>query len=262
MQAEKTNILTIKTPEGITFSLHLAGPITRFIAWAIDVMTISVVMSVLQILLAILGLVSSNLAYAIAILLYFIVSIGYGIFFEWYWQGQTLGKKLLRLRVMDEQGLRLQFSQIVIRNLLRSVDGLPGLYLIGGLASLISKRAQRLGDIAANTIVVWHPRIREPDLSRLFEGKYNSFQNYPHLEARLRQRVEPPEAQMALQALLRRDELEPRARVGLFKQMADFFKEILEFPAEITEGLSDEQYIRNVVDTLYQTQTSGNTGCP
>jgi uncharacterized RDD family membrane protein YckC len=256
MQTEKTNILTIKTPEGITFSLLHAGPISRFIAWAIDVMTISVVMSILQVLLAVFGLVSVDLAYAIAILLYFVVSIGYNIFFEWYWQGQTIGKKMMRLRVMDEQGLRLQFSQIVIRNLLRAVDSLPGLYLVGGLVSLFSRRAQRLGDVAANTIVIWNPRIHEPDLGRLLEGKFNSFQDYPHLEARLRQRVAPSEAQMALQALLRRDELKPLARVELFHDIADYFKEILEFPAEIAEGLSDEQYIRNVVDTLYQTKAN------
>ena len=258
MQTDKTNILTIKTPEGITFSLQLAGPISRFLALSIDVVTVSVVMSFLQIGLTFLGLISFDLAYALAMLLYFGVSIGYAIFFEWYWQGQTLGKKLLRLRVMDEQGLRLQFSQIVIRNLLRSVDSLPGPYLIGGLVSLLSKRAQRLGDIAANTIVVLNPRIPEPDLSRLLEGKFNSFNDYPHLEARLRQRVSPPEAQMALQAVLRRDELEPRARVELYHDICDYFKDILELPPEITEGLSDEQYLRNVVDTLYQTKTTSN----
>ncbi len=256
MQTDKTNILTIKTPEGITFSLQLAGPIARFLALSIDVFTVSVVMSFLQIGLTFLGLISFDLAYAIAMLLYFVVSIGYAIFFEWYWQGQTLGKKLLRLRVMDAQGLRLQFSQIVIRNLLRSVDSLPGSYLIGGLVSLFSKRAQRLGDIAANTIVVLNPRIPEPDLSRLLGGIFNSFHDYPHLEARLRQRVSPPEAQMALQAVLRRDELEPRARIELYHDICDYFKNILEFPPEVTEGLSDEQYLRNVVDTLYQMKTN------
>ena len=168
MRTEKTNILTIKTPEGIAFSLQLAGPITRFLAWSIDVMAISVVVSVLQIFLVFIGILSMDLAYAIAILMYFAVTIGYRIFFEWYWQGQTLGKKLLRLRVMDEQGLRLQFSQVVIRNLMRAVDSLPGLYLIGGLICLFSKRAQRLGDFVANTIVVRNPRILEPDMGQLF----------------------------------------------------------------------------------------------
>jgi uncharacterized RDD family membrane protein YckC len=251
---QKTNILTIKTPEGIAFSLQLAGPITRFLAWLIDVFTISLVLSILQTFLAFIGFFSLDLAYAIMILTVFVVRFGYGIFFEWYWQGQTLGKKLLRLRVMDEHGLRLQFSQIVIRNLLRVVDILPFLYMAGGLVCLFSKRAQRLGDFAANTIVVWNPRILEPDLDQLFEGKFNSLQDYPHLAARLRQRVSPPEAQIALQALLRRDDLEPQARVELFQELAGYFKSIVQFPQEATEGLSDEQYIRNVVDGLYHNQ--------
>ena len=256
MRTQKTNILTIKTPEGIAFSLQLAGPVTRFLALAIDLMAVSVATSILQTFLALLGFISLDLAYAIMILTYFVISIGYGILAEWYWQGQTLGKKILRLRVMDEQGLRLQFSQIVIRNLLRSVDSLPGLYLIGGMVCLFSKRAQRLGDYAANTIVVWNPRIQKPDLDQLLEGKFNSLREYPHLEARLRQRVSPAEAQVALQALLRRDELEPGARVKLFQEAADYFKAIVAFPQEATEGLSDEQYVRNVVDALYQTTST------
>ena len=256
MRTEKTNILIIKTPEGIEFSLQLAGPITRFLAWLIDVFTISVVLSILQTFLAFIGFFSLDLAYAIMILTFFVVRFGYGIFFEWHWQGQTLGKKLLRLRVMDEHGLRLQFSQIVIRNLMRSVDSLPGLYLIGGIACLFSKRAQRLGDYAANTIVVWNPRILKPDLDQLLEGKFNSLREYPHLEARLRQRVSPAEAQVALQALLRRDELESHARVALFHEVADYFKAIIPFPQEATEGISDEQYVRNVVDSLYQSKSS------
>jgi uncharacterized RDD family membrane protein YckC len=254
MRTQKTNILTIKTPEGIEFSLQLAGPITRFLAWSIDVFTISMVFSILQTLLAFIGFFSLDLAYAMMILTFFVIRFGYGIFFEWYWQGQTLGKKLLRLRVMDEHGLRLQFSQIVIRNLLRVVDILPVIYLTGGLVCLFSKRAQRLGDFAANTIVVWNPRIFEPNLDQLFEGKFNSLQDYPHLAARLRQRVSPSEARIALQALVRRDDLEPRARVELFHELADHFKSIVQFPQEATEGLSDEQYIRNVVDGLYHNQ--------
>jgi hypothetical protein len=206
----------------------------------------------------IIGFISVDLAYAITMLTYFVVSIGYGIFFEWYWQGQTLGKKFLRLRVMDEKGLRLQFSQVVIRNLLRFIDWLPGLYLIGGLTCFISKRAQRLGDFAANTIVVWNPRILEPDLDQLLEGKYNSFRDYPHVEARLRQRVSPPESQIALQALLRRDGLEPNARVELFHDIASYFKNIVEFPQEAADGISDEQYVRNVVDALYRAKASVN----
>ena len=254
----KTNTLTIRTPEGIEFSLLLAGPITRCMAWFVDMVTISVISSVLVIIPIFLGFLSPNLAYALAIVGYFVISIGYGIFFEWHWQGQTLGKKFLRLRVMDEHGLRLRFSQIVIRNLLRFVDSLPAYYFIGGIACLASKRAQRLGDFVANTIVIWSPRIDEPDFDQLLEGKYNTFREYPHLEARLRQRVSPAEAQLALQALVRRDEFDPRERVTLFESIVFHFKGIVAFPPEAVDGISDERYVRNLVDALFRPRASGS----
>ncbi len=188
---------------------------------------------------------------AVTVLMYFLVSVGYGIVLEWHWQGQTIGKRLLRLRVMDVQGLRLRFSQVVIRNLLRFVDSLPAFYMVGGVACLLSRRAQRLGDFAANTIVVWHPRVSEPDLNQLLEGKYNSFHDYPHLEARLRQRVSPQEARIALQAVLRRGELDPQARIELFRDIALHFKGLVAFPQEVTDGISDERYVRNLVDVLF-----------
>ena len=257
MNIGNINTLTIKTPEGIDFSLLLAGPITRFLAWSVDLLVILAINKLLNVLLGTLGILSRDLATAAIILGYFIVSIGYGIVTEWYWHGQTLGKRLLRLRVTDVHGLQLQFSQIVIRNLLRFVDSLPALYLVGGLACLINRRAQRLGDFVANTVVVWNPRLDEPDLDQLLEGKYNSFRQYPHLEARLRQHVSPTEAQIALQALLRRDEFEPRSRVELFQGIVNHFKSVVSFPAEATDGISDEQYLRNVVDALFRTKKSG-----
>jgi uncharacterized RDD family membrane protein YckC len=254
--ADYSNSLTIKTPEGIEFSFLLAGPITRFLAWSVDLLAILAINKVLNVLLGVLGIISRDFAMAASILGYFIVSIGYGISMEWRWHGQTLGKRLLRLRVTDVHGLRLQFSQIVIRNLLRFVDSLPALYLVGGLACLLNRRGQRLGDFAANTIVVWNPRIDRPDLNQLLEGKYNSFRNYPHIEARLRQNINPAEARIALEAIVRREEFEPRARVELFQNIAAHFQTIVSFPQEATEGVSDEQYVRNVVDALYRPKTS------
>ena len=191
--------------------------------------------AMLTILLGVLGILSRDLATAASILGYFVVSIGYGIALEWYWHGQTLGKRLLRLRVSDVNGLHLQFSQIVIRNLLRFVDSLPVLYLVGGLTCLVN-------------------RLDQPDLDQLLEGKYNSFRRHPHLEARLRQHVSPAEARIALQALVRRDELEPGSRISFFENLAGHFKSIVSFPTEATDGLSDEQYIRNVVESLYRTK--------
>jgi len=186
------------------------------------------------------------------VLSYFVISIGYGILLEWIWRGQTMGKRVLRLRVVDAEGLRLQINQVVIRNLLRFVDMLPAFYLVGGVVSLLNRRYQRLGDIAANTVVVRAPKLSEPDLDQLLAGKYNSLREHPHLEARLRQRVSPAEAAVAMRALLRREGLDPRARVELFGELAEHFRAVVTFPPEAVEGMPDEQYVRNVVDVLYR----------
>ena len=132
------------------------------------------------------------------------------------------------------------------------MDALPVFYLVGGAAVLASRRAQRLGDYAANTVVVRTPPVHEPDLDQVLAGKYNSLRGYSVLAARLRQRVTPEEAALALQSLLRRDRLDPQARVELFRDIAAHFRALMEFPPEATEGIADEQYVRNVVDIVFR----------
>ena len=248
----KTGSLIIKTPEGIVFSQMLAGPCARFLAWSVDLLVIIVLGIALGTAAGLLRVLGSDVATAAARLGYFVISIGYGILLEWLWRGQTIGKRLFRLRVVDVECLRLQLDQIVTRNLLRVVDMLPGLYMVGGIACWLSRRGQRLGDLAANTIVIRTPLLVEPDLDQLISGKFNSLRQYPHIAARLRQRVSPAEAATALQALLRRDQFDLTARVDLFEQLAQHFRAKADFPPEATEGITDEQYIRNVVDVIYQ----------
>lgn len=244
--------LRIRTPEGIAFAYQLAGPVARCLAWALDLVVIMVLGQGVSAVCAKLGIISADFATALSLIAYFIVSIGYGVFTEWAWRGQTFGKRVMRLRVMDAHGLRLQFHQILMRNLLRFADLLPGCYLVGGVAMVLSKRAQRLGDLAANTVVVHIPKHAEPDLDQLLAGKFNSLRQFPHLEARLRQRATPEEARLALQSLVRRDALEPTARVRLFAELAEHCKALVVFPPEAIEAMPDEQYIRNVVDILFR----------
>jgi hypothetical protein len=111
--------------------------------------------------------------------------------------------------------------------------------------------------VAANTIVVRNPRILEPDLDQLGTGKYNSLRDYPHLEARLRQRIPPHEAALALQALIRRENFEPEARVKIYTALAAHFREVVPFPPEAVEGIADEQYVRNVVEVLFRPRERG-----
>jgi uncharacterized RDD family membrane protein YckC len=246
--------LTIFTSEGVTFSLILAGPVSRSLAWLVDAAAIGVATKTFLALASMLGLISFDLSGALFIVVAFIVNTGYAIVLEWFWHGQTLGKRVVGLRVMDIRGLQLQPSQIIIRNILRAVDSLPGFYMVGGLACLINGHLQRLGDLAANTIVIKETNMVEPDLDLILEKNiYNSMTDHPHLVARLRQQVSPEEAGLALQALMRRNELIPEARLALFNEMAAHFKGKVIFPQAATDGVSNEQYVRNVVDILFRT---------
>ncbi len=257
MTASRTTTLDIRTPEGIVFSLPLAGPMLRFLAFVVDLSTVQVLTQLVTSLAMLVLTVSPDLALALRVFLPFVVQVGYGICCEWYWRGQTLGKWILRLRVMDAQGLRLQPGQIVVRNLLRPVDQLPFLGFVGAMAMFLSRHNQRLGDLAANTVVVRMPRLREPDLDQMFGGKYNSLRAHPHLAARLRQRIAPAEAAVGLQALVRRDELDPAARVELFSAIASHYRSLVEFPPDSVEGITDEQWVRNVVDVAFRVPHSG-----
>ena len=109
----------------------------------------------------------------IGIVLFTAVLFGwaYFILLEWLWNGQTLGKRLFGLRVINEDGSPARFFAVFVRNLVRVVDFLPGLYGLGLLCIVLSSRSQRLGDLAAGTFVVRAPRPRVDWLAlRTFEG--------------------------------------------------------------------------------------------
>jgi len=247
----KADTLTIRTPEGIEFGLPLAGPISRMLALIVDILVVVTIGRVVGQILAPLGFLGPDFSEAIKAVAFFVISLLYMATAEWLWRGQTVGKRLLRLRVVDAGGLKLEASQVMVRNLMRFIDGLPALYLVGGIACLASRHRQRLGDLAAGTVVTRAPKLSRPDLDLILGGKFNSLAEIRHLAARLRQKVSPALGAIALEALLRRGEIEPRARLALFGEMADHFRGLVEYPAEVVEQLSDEQYVRNVVEILY-----------
>jgi uncharacterized RDD family membrane protein YckC len=247
----RTSSLTIETPEGVRFSYDLASPVTRTLAWIIDVAAIAVLTKGANQAAQYMAKVDADWAAAIGVILYFVISMGYGIALEWRWHGQTLGKRVLGLRVVDAQGLRLQLSQVVLRNLLRLVDMLPLVYLVGGVASFCSRNCQRLGDLAAGTIVARNRPAEDPNLEQIAPAKYNSLLAYPHLAARLRSVASPESVNIAVQALTRRDGYDPVARIALFQELAVYFQSLAAFPVAAIEGLTDEQYVRSVVRVVY-----------
>lgn len=252
MAVEARQTLVLRTPEHLSFSLVLAGPASRFAACLTDLAVVAAANSTLGVFLSLLGLLSESLAAAAMTLSYFILSMGYSMAMEWFNRGQTLGKRLLGLRVLDARGMRLRPSQVVLRNLFRALDMLPLFYLAGGAACLLSPRSQRLGDMVADTVVVRNTSPPLPDLEKAMAGKFNSFLAHRHLAARLRQAVTPEEASIAFQALLRRDGLDPEARIALFAALRERFASLVAFPPEAVEGLPDEQYVGNVVEILFR----------
>jgi uncharacterized RDD family membrane protein YckC len=251
MNPDRTHLLRVRTPEGVAFTLRLASPVLRAAAFLIDLSVVSATWSAVSAVLGLLHLINRDIAGLVLTVGYFLFSQGYAIATEWLWRGQTAGKRILRLRVVDARGLRLSFAQIVLRNLLRFVDGLPLFYLVGGIASLINRRGQRLGDLAADTLVVWEPAEPQPDFAALRADKYNSLREHMSAVVRLRQAISPAQARTIWAAVARRDQFEPEARVRLFADLAAWLRGLAAAPVEASEGVSDEQFVRNVVDVLY-----------
>jgi len=252
----RDNSLSIRTAEGIEFALPLAGPFSRMLALCVDLAAVFAISSMLEKLLAPLRIFGADVSGAVITLIDFALSLVYATVFEWFWRGQTVGKRLLGLRVVDAGGLRLEPAQVIVRNLLRVVDTLPLFYLVGGVTCVLNRHRQRVGDIAAGTIVIRIPKLTRPNLDQLLGGKFNSLAESRHLAARLRQKVDPEIARISLEALLRRDQLDPAARLAVFAQLADHFRELVPYPAEISERIADEQYVRDVVELLYRSPAS------
>jgi uncharacterized RDD family membrane protein YckC len=163
--------LTIETPEQIALEFPLAGAGSRFLALAVDTL-IQVGGFVLLVALAALanmGRVDVAAAFgtwalAIILIVAFLLYYGYYAAFEALWNGQTPGKRAIRLRVITTAGRPITPYDAILRNLLRIVDQLPGIYTVGLLSIFFTERNQRLGDLAADTVVVHEQPIARREI--------------------------------------------------------------------------------------------------
>ncbi len=159
---EWTDHVSIETPEQIDVSLEIAGLGSRFVACVVDWLIKAIFILALVVLgLILTALVASSgvpfgvtLFLALLVTLYFLFSVGYKIYFEVCRNGQTPGKKFAGIRVIRAGGGPVDFITSGIRNLLALGDVVPLFYLVDGFFVLITKKGQRLGDMAAGTIVI------------------------------------------------------------------------------------------------------------
>jgi len=162
--------LNIDTPEQVELEFAVAGIGSRFVAVLIDHLIQFGFFFVFGMLAAVLfGSLANRInllgkwVLAAFIVLDFLLVWGYFALFEAYWRGQTPGKHIMKLRVIKDSGRQITLFEAMSRNLVRIIDYLPALYLTGVITMLCTKRHQRLGDLAAGTIVV-HERSDEQPL--------------------------------------------------------------------------------------------------
>lgn len=144
----------VPTPEGIELSLRLAGPVSRSLAWLIDLVVRSVATGALGMILGLLG----KFGMGLMLIAWFALEWLYPTLFEVWFGGATPGKRSLGLVVLHDDGTPVRLPASLTRNLLRAIDFLPLLYGFGLMTMLLSRDLKRLGDIAAGTVVVY----REP----------------------------------------------------------------------------------------------------
>ena len=147
--------LVVATPERVSFDYQVAGIGTRAIAQLLDLLILGgVLLGVLLAAIAVGQTGSDALAYLLAVIGSFVVTFGYFWACEAFWSGQTVGKKVFRLRAVGDRGEPMTFAQAGIRNIVRVIDFLPYAYGVGIVVLFINGKGKRLGDLAAGTIVV------------------------------------------------------------------------------------------------------------
>jgi uncharacterized RDD family membrane protein YckC len=155
------------TPERIVFQYPLAGPFHRLGAYLIDLGLLLVLMVVASIASLIFALGSGG-AVGLIFVAYFLLSWGYGAACEGLFNGQTPGKRMVGIRVVSDAGVPITGAQAVLRNLVGGVDGLvPFFYMLGLTSMVATRKFQRLGDLAAGTMVVIEERRRRVRLERV-----------------------------------------------------------------------------------------------
>jgi uncharacterized RDD family membrane protein YckC len=141
----------VATPEGIELTLRLAGPVPRALAWLVDFLLRLALVLIVMMLASQLG----RAGWGLVLLTAFFVEWLLPAWFEAAWNGQTPGKRLFGLAVLNDDGTPLRWPGAFTRNLLRAADFLPLLYGVGLVAMLLNRDFKRLGDLAAGTVVVY-----------------------------------------------------------------------------------------------------------
>jgi len=238
----------IVTPEQVGIRLTPAGPASRLAALLLD---FAIITAFTLALFQFLGrLLPRAVSGALSTTLAFVLQWGYHVYFETRHQGRSPGKRATGLRVVDGRGLPITVQQSFVRNIVRALDFLPLFYGLGGLFCLFDRDGRRLGDLAADTLVV----EERPPLSAVdrvtTERRIDDLSEAGGLEVarRIRHRVGLEERDFLATLCQRAGRLDDQARYDLMEQVAAHYRQKLEIDAP---HLSGENLVRGIAAVLF-----------
>jgi uncharacterized RDD family membrane protein YckC len=239
---ETEETLIIETPERVPLAFALASIGNRFLAVLIDhFIQYMAILIVAWAFLSWSGVSDmddfersellaqmSKWTIAIMIIVVFLIFSGYFILFEWLWNGQTPGKRLMKLRVIREDGRPITLWEAVARNLLRIFDAIPGgfipIYSLGLISIFLSSRDQRFGDMFSGTVVIRErageaPTFDEAFSNQISDAAFRRVQKRTEFQADVNQ-VSQDEIEVVESFLRRRWDLTERQRLWMAWRVA------------------------------------------
>lgn len=253
------NRITLQTPESVELEFTLAGIGNRALALLIDYIALGFTLIVFWVAWGIFTVViidafgnARNLGlwlFAIALFLNFCIYMGYFVFFEVFWQGQTPGKRYTKIRVIRDDGRRIGIQQATLRSLLRPVDDIM---FIGAFLIMLTTKEKRLGDIAAATVVVQEEYLVAATNFPISERTQEVAKELPQI-ANLSLLL-PDDFATVREYLQRRQGMAAKAKNELSLHLARQIRDIIDLK-DLPEGLTPDVFLEAVY-IAYQQQTS------
>jgi uncharacterized RDD family membrane protein YckC len=249
--------LTVVTPEAVVLQFRAAGLGSRTLAKMIDLLIQFFALFVLLFLVGVVAFANESAAVVLIVVLLFVIFYGYSAILETWWNGRTVGKRLFNLRVITTEGGPVRFRHSAIRSMIGTFDFFfpaPG-GLVAVSFALLTKRSQRLGDLAAGTIVI---RDRTADQAPVFFGPVHGAESLATtLDTSL---LDAAQYTLVREVLLRSPELMPEARWELTEQLADRVAE--RTGNQRPPGLPGEQFLTSVLNAHQARFLDGRSPLP
>lgn len=245
MRRAREQDVVVVTPEHVEIRLRPAGLGSRFLAMMLDFVIVAGVAALIYRVVALA--LPRAIGAAVYLTANFILTWGYNVWFESRYNGRTPGKRTLGLRVVDARGLPITPQQSLVRNVVRVLDAAPVGYGLAAIVSLIDRKRRRLGDLAADTLVIREEVPPERTARFVVPRQFNTLRT-PRILQAIRHRISLEEREFLLAVCLRADHLEANVRYELMEDVARFYRQKLSID---DPHLSGENLVRDLTGIVF-----------